>query len=135
VLVVDASVLAVALADDGPDGDDARARLPGERLAAPELIDLEVASVLRRQVLSGALPSRRANLALDDLIAIPLQRSSHRPLVTRCWELRNNLTAYDAAYVALAEALDADLLTGDRPLTRVHGSRCRIEALPNKMTV
>ena len=69
MLVVDASVLAVALADDGPDGDAARSRLRGETLAAPELVDLEVASVLRRQDRAGLLDTRRANLALTDLAA------------------------------------------------------------------
>jgi predicted nucleic acid-binding protein len=127
VLVVDASVLAVALADDGPDGDRARARLRGERLAAPELVDLEVASVLRGQFRAGALDARRAGFALADLAALPLQRVPHRPLLSRCWELRDNLTSYDAAYVALAELLQADLLTADRRLTKAPGPRCHIE--------
>jgi len=129
VLVVDASVLVVALADDGPDGDRARARLQGERLSAPELVDLEVTSVLRRQVAAGAVSARRASMAIQDLVALPLQRARHRDLLARCWELRENLTIYDAAYVALAEALQADLLTGDRRLARAPGPRCRIETL------
>jgi predicted nucleic acid-binding protein len=129
VIVVDASVLAVALADDGPDGDHARARLRGERLTAPELLDLEVASVIRRQVREGAIDTRRAALALADLAALPLQRAPHRPLLTRCWELRDNLTIYDAAYVALAEALHASLLTGDKRLAAATGPRCHIEVL------
>jgi len=129
VLVVDANVIATALADDGVDGDRARARLRGERLAAPQLLDLEVASVLRGQHRSGALEARRAELALADLDALPLQRAPHQPLIGRCWELRNNLTVYDAAYVALAEAITADLLTGDRRLAKAPGPRCRIEVL------
>ena len=129
MLVVDASVLAVALADDGPDGDHARARLRGEVLAAPELVDLEVASVLRRQNLAGDVNVRRADLALADLAALPLQRAPHLPLLPRCWELRENLTVYDASYVALAEALDATLITGDRRLARANGPRCDIEVL------
>jgi len=129
VLVVDASVLVVALADDGPDGGQARARLRGERLAAPELIDLEVTSVLRRQAAANAVDDRRAAMALADLAALPLQRACHRALLARCWELRQNLTIYDAAYVALAETLRADLLTGDRRLARAPGPRCRIEVL------
>lgn len=129
MLVVDASVLAVALADDGADGDTARTRLRGEDLAAPELLDLEVASVLRGQTRAGALDSRRVSLALDDLAAMPIERAPHLPLLRRCWELRENLTVYDAAYVSLAEALDVQLLTGDRRLARASGPRCQIEVL------
>jgi predicted nucleic acid-binding protein len=131
VLVADASVLVVALADDGPDGDRARTRLRGEHLALPELADLEVASVLRRQLRVGTLDARRAGLALDDLAALPARRVPHRPLLARCWELRENLTVYDAAYVALAEALNATLLTGDTRLGRAPGSRCPIEIFPS----
>ena len=127
VLVADASVLVVALADDGSDGDLARARLRGERLTLPELADLEVASVLRRQLLAGAIDARRAGFALDDLAALPARRAPHRPLLARCWELRDNLNIYDAIYVALAEALEATLLTGDRRLGRAPGVRCSIE--------
>ena len=129
MIVADASVLVVALADDGPDGDQARARLSGEHLAMPELADLEVTSVLRRQMRSGALDARRAGQALDDLAALPARRAPHRPLLARCWELRDNLTPYDAAYVALAEAMNATLLTGDRRLARAPGSHCAIEVL------
>ncbi len=129
MIVADASILAVALADDGPDGDQARARLRGERVILPELADLEVASVLRRQLAAGALDARRAGQALDDLAALPARRAPHRPLLARCWELRDNLTIYDAAYVALAEAMQATLLTADRRLARAPGSRCPIEIL------
>jgi predicted nucleic acid-binding protein len=83
MIVIDASVLASALADDGPDGDRARERLRGERLAAPELIDLEVTSVLRRASRERRLDDRRARQALEDLAAIPLGRASHRPLLAR----------------------------------------------------
>ncbi len=126
MIVVDASVLAPSLADDTADGDAARAGLRGDRLAAPELIDLEVTSVWRRQVMSGQLEPRRADLALVDLLALPLQRVHHRRLLARCWELRQNLTTYDAAYVALAELLDAVLVTGDRRLSRAPGLHCRV---------
>jgi predicted nucleic acid-binding protein len=129
VLVVDASVLVVALADDGDDGDAARARLRGERLAAPGLIDLEVASVMRRQALRGGMDGRRAVLALEDLAELPMQRAPHTPLLRRCWELRENLTIYDAAYVALAEVLQAALLTGDERLASASGPRCTIDIL------
>ncbi|MDP3891322.1 type II toxin-antitoxin system VapC family toxin [Nocardioides sp.] len=127
MLVVDASVLVVALADDGDDGDGARARLRGEDLAAPDLIDLEVASVLRGRLAGWHIDLRRAELALDDLTDLPLTRVPHRRLIARCWELRSNLTIYDAAYVSLAEALDATLLTGDARLARASGPRCSIE--------
>lgn len=129
MIVVDASVLAPALGDDGEDGDQARARLWHERLTAPELIDLEVASALRGLQRAGRLPARRADLALADLLVLPLQRVPHRPLLARCWSLRENLTIYDAAYVALAERLDALLLTADLRLARAAGSHCAVETL------
>jgi predicted nucleic acid-binding protein len=129
VIVVDASVLAPALADDGSDGDRARGRLRGERLAAPELIDLELASVLRRAQASGDIDERRAVLALTDLAALPLDRAPHLPLLARVWELRENVTAYDAAYVALAEVLRATLVTADARLSRAPGIRCPVDLL------
>ena len=130
MLVVDASVLATALADDAGDGDRARARLRGEALAAPDLVDLEVTSVLRGRLTGGHVSARRAELALLDLIALPLERLPSLRHVTRCWELRDNLTVYDAAYVALAEALAVPLLTADARLAKAAGPRCPIEVLP-----
>jgi predicted nucleic acid-binding protein len=129
VIVVDASVLATALADDGPDGDRGRARLRGETLTAPELIDLEIASALRRQVAAGKLEQRRAEFALSDLSTTPVRRERHGRLIARCWELRSNLSIYDAAYVALAEALGVTLLTADARLARAAGIRCPVEVL------
>jgi predicted nucleic acid-binding protein len=129
VIVVDASVLAPALADDEGDGDLVRTRLQGEQLAAPELIDLEVTSTLRRATRAGRLDNRRSSQALVDLAALPLKRVPHLPLLPRVWELRENLTAYDAAYVALAETLGALLLTADEPLARASGVRCAVELL------
>ena len=129
MIVVDASVVAPALGDDGLDGDVARRRLRREVLAAPELIDLEVASVWRRLVRTGALPHRRAVLALDDLAGLPMHRFPHAVLLARCWELRDVMTVYDAAYVALAELLASPLLTADRRLARGAGVRCEIEVL------
>ena len=75
------------------------------------------------------MSTRRAALALADLAALPLQRASHRALLNRCWELRENVTMYDASYVALAEALGVTLLTGDHRLARATGPRCQIEIL------
>jgi predicted nucleic acid-binding protein len=129
VIVVDASVLAPALADDGADGDRARERLRGEQLVAPELVDLEVLSTLRRAARAGRLDQRRSGQALEDLAALPLRRVSHLSLLLRVWELRDNLTAYDAAYVALAEALDALLLTADGGIGKANGVRCEVEVL------
>lgn len=129
MLVVDASVLAPALADDGPDGDTARSHLSGQSLVAPELVDLETTSVVRRQWLAGHLDARRARLALTDLVELPLHRASHRPLLARCWELRQNVTVSDAAYVALAELLDVVLLTADARLASAPGPRCQFKLL------
>lgn len=129
MIVVDASVLAPALADDGADGDRVRERLRGEQLAAPELIDLEIVSTIRRAARAGRLDDRRSGQALTDLVALPLRRVPHLPLLSRVWELRDNLTAYDAAYVALAEALDALLLTADGPMGRASGVCCEVEIL------
>ena len=129
MLVVDASVLATALGDDGADGDTARGRLRGQDMAAPELIDLEVASVLRRQLSAGRLDARRARLALDDLLELPIRRAPHRPLLRRCWELRDNLSVHDAAYVALAEALDVPLVTADARLAKAARVACAVEVL------
>ena len=125
MIVIDASVLATALGDDGEDGHRARTRVGGEQLAAPEIIDLEVASVWRRTLTD----ERRAALALADLAELPLGRAPHLPLLPRCWELRHNLTPYDAAYVALAELLGVALVTADRRLARASGIRCVVDTL------
>jgi len=129
VIVVDASVVVTALADDGRDGDVIRQRLRGERLVAPHVIDLEVTSAWRRMASAGAFDGRRADLALGDLLAIPLERVPHGPLLKRCWELRQNVTVYDAAYIALAEVLEATLLTADRRLANAPGRRCAVEVV------
>lgn len=129
MIVVDASVLVPALADDGADGDRARDRLAGETLAVPALADLEAASVLRRATFRGQLDGRRSRQAVADLIAMPLRRASHVPLLPRIWELRENVTVYDAAYLALAEALEVALLTADKRLARAPGRRCEVEVV------
>ena len=127
--VVDASVVFTVLADETDDGDRIRARLRGGGLTAPELVDVEVPAVLRRHVSAGLLSQERAEKALDDLGAMPIVRASHAPLLQRCWELRENVTPYDAVYVALAESLGVTLLTGDARLARAPGPRCEIEVL------
>jgi predicted nucleic acid-binding protein len=129
VLVIDASVLAPALLDDGTSGDHARARLRGEQLIAPEVIDLEVVSAIRGQLARGAVDARRAAFAIADLIDVPMERAPHTALVGRCWELKDNLTPYDAVYVALAEVLDAVLVTADGRLANAAGIRCAVEVL------
>ena len=108
------------------------ARLFGqdETLHAPHLLDVEVAQVLRRYYLHRELSSRRAEQALDDLAALKLERYPHEPLLPRIWQLRENITAYDAAYVALAEALNAPLLTCDARLADAPGTAATIHALP-----
>ena len=88
-----------------------------------------MASVLRGRLAGGHLDVRRAELALTDLQGLRLERAPALALVGRCWELRDNLTVYDAAYVALAEALTAPLLTADARLAKATGARCAIEVL------
>ena len=126
MIVVDAGVLAGALGADTDSGDKARARLRGEDLAAPAVIDLEVTSVWRK-TLAG--DNRRAAIALANLARLPLSRARHLPLLECCWELRHNVTVYDAAYVALAEALDVTLVTTNGRLSRTHGIRCAVDVL------
>jgi len=129
VIVVDASVIAPALADDEGDGDRARRELAGEGLAAPELLALEVCQTFRRAARIGRLGRRRAEQAMSDLVALPIGYVPHRPLLGRIWELRENATAYDAAYLALAELMAAPLLTADGRLERVPGVRCPVRVL------
>jgi predicted nucleic acid-binding protein len=129
LIVVDASVVVTALGDDGPDGERYRERLAGEQLAAPHLIDVEVVSAWRRLAAAGQLDERRAGFARTDLRALPLRRVDHGPLIERCWALRTSMTSYDAAYVALAELIDAPLLTADAKLAASPGPTCRIELL------
>jgi predicted nucleic acid-binding protein len=130
VIVVDASVVANALADDGHDGDVARQRLVNAtRLAAPDLVDVETVSVLRRRWRAGDLTARRFAVAVDDLADLPMLRLPTLPLMRRAYELRTNVTAYDATYVALAEQLDWVLLTADGRLARAPGIRCTVEVV------
>jgi predicted nucleic acid-binding protein len=128
VIVLDASVaLEVLLVT--PAGSRAAARLfaSGETLHAPHLLDIEVAQVLRRYARTGELDAARGLQALEDLADLPLTRYPHDLFLPRIWELRHNVTAYDAVYLALAEALRAPLLTRDRGLASVRGHQARIE--------
>jgi len=98
-------------------------------LHVPHLLDVEVASALRRLVRDGGLDDEEAQAAVGDLMALDLQRHSHEALLERAWALRENVTTYDAVYVALAEALDATLLTCDTRLARAPGTRMRVELI------
>ncbi len=129
MIVVDASVLVTALADDEADGDTARGRLSGEVLVAPHVIDLEVLSAWRSMAAAGELDDERVEIARSDLADLAMLRVPHAPLLARCWELRHSLSVYDAAYVALAETLDVQLLTADERLSRSPGIRCPVDVM------
>jgi predicted nucleic acid-binding protein len=100
---------------------------PRQTLHVPHLLDVEIAQVIRRYAANGEIDDRRGRAALGDLADFPLHRYPHDFLLSRVWDLRNNLTAYDAVYVALAEALDAPLLTRDRRLAAASGHHARVE--------
>lgn len=129
MIVADASVIVDCLADDGAQGEDFRGRLRSERFAAPELIYLEVAHAVRTGALRGSLENSRAVRALADLSALAIRTFPHRPLLPRIWQLRGNVSAYDASYVALAEALGCALVTADKCLAGAPGLRCEVEVL------
>jgi predicted nucleic acid-binding protein len=129
VIVADASALTPALVYQDEVGRRTRARLAGEGLTAPALVDIEVISALRGLARRGRISADRAERALRDLAALPLIRADHSRLALRIWELRDNLSACDAAYVALGESLGTTLLTADERLARAPGVRCRIEVL------
>ena len=123
-VVVDASVVAAALVDGGPAGTWAEDLLRSEPLAAPHLMPVEVANILRRAALAGDLSADVAALAHADLTELSVGLFPYEPCAPRVWDLRRNLTAYDAWYVALAEALEASLATLDGRLRRASGPRC-----------
>lgn len=127
MIVVDASFLVMALADDGANGNRARVRLRGEELAAPHLVDVEVTSVLRRAVRTGGVTGQRAGQALHDLMDLEIERVPPVTLLDRVWALRANYTSYDACCVALAELFDAPLLTYDAKMAAASGARCAFE--------
>jgi predicted nucleic acid-binding protein len=107
----------------------ARLRDPHDIIHIPHIMPLEVCQVFRRMVQAGVTPHERAREALADLGDLAAVRHSHEPLLPRIWELRDNLTAYDAAYVALAETLDAPLLTLDAKLASALGHEAQIELM------
>lgn len=130
MIVLDASAAIEILRRSEP-GWALLARLhdPAETLHAPHLLTVEVAQVLRRLSAHGSVSQRRAEEAIEDLAALDIARYDHEPLLPRMWDLCDNLTAYDAAYVALAEVLDAPLITRDERLANAPGHDARVELL------
>ncbi len=128
MIVIDASALLEALLRT-PAARAVEDRLfaPRQTLHAPHLLDVEVAQVIRRYAANGEIDDERGRMALADLADLPLRRYPHDFLLSRIWDLRHNLTAYDAAYVALAEALDSPLVTRDQRLAAAVGHSARIE--------
>jgi predicted nucleic acid-binding protein len=127
-IVLDASAAVAMLTDSGPEGEWATALATGVRLAAPDLMPFEAGNILRRHVMAGILDSSAATLAHRDLISLSVELCSYTGLAGRAWELRENLTIYDATYVALAELLAVPLITLDARLGRAGGARCAILA-------
>ena len=123
-LVVDASVIVAALVDSGPVGTWAETLVATGDLAAPHLMPVEVATVLRRAAAADELPDAVASLAHADLLRLRVGLFAYAPFADRVWELRSAVTAYDACYVALAEHLDAPLATLDARLASAPGPAC-----------
>jgi predicted nucleic acid-binding protein len=130
LIVIDASALLEILLQTGrAERLMERALVVSERLHAPHLLDIEVAHVLRRLVQRKEITAARADEAFGDLSQLVIERHGHEGLLPRVWQLRDMLTAYDGAYVALAEALGAPLLTCDARLARAHGHAAAIELI------
>ena len=128
MIIVDASaILEVLLRTPAAAAIEKRLFAKGQTLHAPHLIDVEVAQVLRRYAIAGEVEPERCRMALTDLTDFPLARYPHDILLPRVWDLRNNLTAYDAVYVALAEVLEAPLLTRDQRLANAPEHNAQIE--------
>ena len=130
MIVVDASVLTNAIADGGHDGRRARdeLRTAGD-LAAPDVVDVETIAALRKACLRGDISDRRFATCIADLQSLGVVRYPTLPFMRRAYELRHNITPYDAVYVALAETMDCELLTADRKLAAVGGLRCAVRVL------
>lgn len=130
MIVLDASVLANAVADDGPEGDRVRGLIvDAGRAAVPDVADVETMAVLRKRWISKTITGRRLEAAVTDLVAFPAMRYPARPLLGRVYELRSKVTPYGGVYVALAEALGYELLTADTRLARASGPRCTIRVV------
>lgn len=127
MIVLDASAaIELLLRTPAAAAIEARLFAPNETLHAPHLLDIEVTQVIRRYAAMGEVDEGRGSAALEDLCNLPVRRYPHDILLPRVWALRNNLTAYDAAYVALAEALDAMLITRDKRLAGAAGHHARV---------
>jgi predicted nucleic acid-binding protein len=122
-------VLANTIADEVPSGVVLEASCAAGALAAPDLVDGETTAVLRKRWLAGAISDQRFAVAIEDLEDLALDRYPTLPLMRRAYELRANVTAYDAAYIALAEVLGCELRTGDRRLTNAPGPHCATRLL------
>lgn len=133
-LVIDASMIVAALADAGSDGRWAESLLASDALAAPHLMLAEAANILRRAALAGDVSADVASLAHSDLLDLRVELFPYNPCAARVWELRDNVTCYDAWYVTVAELLDAPLATLDGRLANSPGPRCRF-LLPPSPTV
>jgi predicted nucleic acid-binding protein len=130
LIVIDASVLANVVGDDGGDGQQARREFrSAQAVAAPDLVDVETVAVLRKRWIAGTVSDHRFSEAVSDLEELDLDRYPTLRFMRRGYELRANVTAYDSAYVALAEVLDCELLTGDERLAKAPGLRCAIRVL------
>ena len=128
MIVVDASAILELLLNTAAASEVAeRVFAPGQTLHAPHLLDIEVAQVLRRYSRARVLNAERSHEALRDFLDLPLNRYPHELFLSRIWELRHNLTAYDAAYIALSEALDAPLVTCDRRMASASGHNADID--------
>jgi predicted nucleic acid-binding protein len=124
-LVVDASMVVAGLTDSGAGGQWAESLLAGEVLTAPHLMPVEVANILRRAAAAGDISADVASLAHSDLLDLRVEFFPYQPCAGRVWELRENVTCYDAWYVAIAELLDAPLATLDDRLANCTGPRCQ----------
>lgn len=125
-VVADASAVVAMLADDGGDGAWAASRLSGRPILAPHLMPVEVADTLRRAVRTGATSTDAAALALADLVDLRVALFPFAPFARRTWDLRSHVRTYDAWYVAVAESLDAPLVTLDRRLAHAHRLVCEV---------
>jgi predicted nucleic acid-binding protein len=129
-LVCDASALVAVLLDAGQDGTWVAERLAGAELFAPALMPFECANIIRRHELGGLISADQAAQAHADLVDLPVELWPYEVLARRAWELRRNASSYDAAYIALAEAVGAPLVTLDRRLQRALGIACTVDTPP-----